>query len=348
MRRALICGVSGQDGALLAHFLLERSYEIWGASRDAQVVDVRKLDALGITDQVRLVSMVQTDFRSVLNSLKRSQPDEIYLLGGQSSVGLSFEQPAETIESIALGALNVMEAMRLLELPARLYHASSSECFGDVGQSAASEETPFRPRSPYAVAKASAHWLVSNYREAYGLHASNGIAFNHESCLRPERFVTQKVVAAARRIQEGSDERLRLGRLDVVRDWGWAREYVEAMWLMLQQPEPSDYVLATGEPHRLEEFVQTVFELLDLDWTRHVEIDPALMRPSELDWSQGDPSKAERLLKWRAIHRMADVARMMVFGDGAAKATSEQVARPGPRDPDTALAAQDGAFQPLP
>lgn len=318
MARALVCGVSGQDGALLAQFLLGRGYETWGSSRDAQVADLANLRTLGVAEEVRLVSMAQTDFRSVLNALKRAAPDEIYLLGGQSSVGLSFEQPAETLESIALGALNVLEAIRLLDSPARLYHASSSECFGDIGRARACETTPFRPRSPYAVAKASAHWLVANYREAYGLHASNGIAFNHESPLRPERFVTQKVAMAARRIAAGSAETLRLGRLDIVRDWGWAREYVEAMWLMLQQPQPGDYVLATGEAHSLQAFVETVFALAGLDWRRHVEADPALLRPSELQWSQGDPGEAARRLGWRARSRMADVARMMLLGEADA------------------------------
>lgn len=317
MKRALICGVSGQDGAYLAQLLLSKGYEVWGTSRDAQVTTFNNLELLGIKDRVKLVSMASNDFRSVLTTLKRSDPDEVYFLSGQSSVGLSFEQPVETLESITLGTLNLLEAVRFLEKPIRIYHASSSECFGDVGITPANEDMPFRPRSPYAVAKASAHWLVANYREAYNLFASNGILFNHESPLRPSRFVTRKIISAACRIANGSSEKLELGRLNIVRDWGWAPEYVEAMWQMLQQDKADDFVIATGEANSLEEFVKCTFDNYGLDWHEHVISNSSLFRPTDLFWSQGCSDKAERQLGWRATSRMKDIIRMMVEKENA-------------------------------
>lgn len=310
--RALVCGVSGQDGAYLAQLLLSKGYEVWGTSRDAQATAFINLTWLGIKDRVKLVSMASNDFRSVLTTMKRSDPDEIYFLSGQSSVGLSFEQPVETLESITLGTLNLLEAIRFLEKPIRIYHASSSECFGDVGMMPANEGMPFRPRSPYGVAKASAHWLVANYREAYGLFACNGILFNHESPLRPARFVTRKIIAAACRIAKGSKEKLELGHLDIVRDWGWAPEYVDAMWRMLQQEKADDFVIATGEANSLEDFVRFTFDYLGLNWHDHVVSDSALFRPTDLFWSQGCSDKAEKVLGWKASSKMKDVIRMMV------------------------------------
>jgi GDPmannose 4,6-dehydratase len=223
VRTALICGISGQDGALLAQLLLDQGYRVFGTSRDAQITTFGNLRRLGIRERVGLLSMTLTDFRSVFQVLKKAQPDEIYNLAGQSSVGLSFEQPVETLESNALGVLNLLEAIRFMGEPVRLYNACSGECFGDT-DGAADEITPFHPRSPYAVAKAAAFWEVANYREAYRLFACSGLLFNHESPLRPERFVTRKVVAGACRIAEGSQERVRLGNLNVHRDWGWAPE----------------------------------------------------------------------------------------------------------------------------
>ncbi len=313
--RALICGIGGQDGSYLAKLLLGKGYEVWGTSRDAQQASFSNLHALGIRASVTLRSMAPNDFRSVISVLYDCQPDELYFLASQSSVGLSFEQPAETLESICIGVLNLMEAIRLLKHPIRLYHASSSECFGSAGDAPATERTPFAPRSPYAVAKASAHWLVENYREAYSLFACNGILFNHESPLRPHRFVTRKIAAAAARIAGGSGERLTLGRLDIVRDWGWAPEYVEAMWLMLQQPAPSDFVIATGESHSLEQFVAAAFAAVQLDWRRYVDSDASLFRPTDLAVSRGNPAAAERALGWRARLRMPDVVRAMVAAE---------------------------------
>ncbi|RCK77776.1 MAG: GDP-mannose 4,6-dehydratase [Candidatus Ozemobacter sibiricus] len=312
MKRALICGISGQDGAYLAKLLLSKGYEVWGTSRDAQVTSFSRLTRLGIYDQVHLLSMAPNDFRSVLQALSRSHPQEIYFLAGQSSVGLSFEQPAETLDSILQGTLNLLEAIRFLGEGIRLYHASSSESFGDLAGQPATEETPFRPRSPYAVAKASAHWLVANYREAYGLFACNGILFNHESPLRPPRFVTRKIVAAACRIAAGSSEKLALGRLDVARDWGWAPDYVEAMWRMLAQDSPGDFIIATGQTHSLEEFVRTAFALVGLDWREHVVCSPELIRPSDIAWSGGNPARARERLGWTASQTMHDVIRLMI------------------------------------
>lgn len=313
-RKALICGIGGQDGAYLTQLLLEKGYQVWGTSRDAQMSTFHNLRVLGIKERVNLLSMAPTDFRSVLSALTRSNPDEVFFLAAQSSVGLSFEQPAETLESISLGALNLLEALRFLGRPIKLYHASSSECFGDLGQQAATEDAPFRPRSPYAVAKASAHWLVANYREAYGLFACNGILFNHESPLRPTRFVTQKIVHAARRIAHGSAERLTLGRLDIVRDWGWAPEYVDAMWRMMQEDKPDDYIIATGEAHSLQDFVAESFATVGLDWREHVDSDSTLFRPTDIAWSQGNPEKAARQLGWHASAHMKEVVAKMMQG----------------------------------
>lgn len=310
--KALICGIGGQDGAYLARLLLGKGYEVWGTSRDSQMTEFRNLKALQLDQKLRLCSMAPTDFRSVLSVLSRSQPDEVYFLAGQSSVGLSFEQPVETLESITVGTLNMLEAIRFLGGKIKLYHASSSECFGNVGQHPANEATPFHPRSPYAVAKASAHWMVANYREAYGLFACNGILFNHESPLRPARFVTRKIVDGAVRIAAGSDEKLVLGRLDIVRDWGFAPEYVDAMWRMLQLDKPCDLVIATGSSASLEDFVRITFLSLGLDWSEHVVSDQRFFRPSDIDWSQGDPELASKVLGWEAKTRMPAVVDLMV------------------------------------
>jgi len=312
LKRALICGISGQDGAYLAQLLLDKGYEVWGSSRDAQVAGFGNLALLGIKSKLKLLSMAPNDFRSVLTAITRSEPDEIYYLAGQSSVGLSFEQPAETLESITLGTLNMLEAIRFLDKAIKFYHAGSSECFGDHGQQAVNEETPFRPRSPYAVAKSSAHWLVANYREAYGIFACNGILFNHESPIRPERFVTKKIISAACRIANGSPEKLILGRLDIVRDWGWAPEYVDAMWRMMQQDIADDYIIATGEANSLQDFVSVGFETLGLNWRDHVISDKSLFRPTDLAWSQGNSSKANTILGWQSHLHMREVVSKLV------------------------------------
>jgi GDPmannose 4,6-dehydratase len=312
MKKALICGISGQDGAYLAKLLLNQGYSVCGTSRDAQMSSFQNLVLLGIRDQVKLESAALTDFRSVLQVLMKNQPDEVYNLAGQSSVGLSFEQPVETLESISIGTLNLLEAIRFTGEPIKFYNAGSSECFGDIGTEAADETTPFRPRSPYAVAKSAAFWQVANYREAYGLFACSGILFNHESPLRPQRFVTQKIVAAVSRIAQGSQEKLYLGNVDIQRDWGWAPEYVEAMYKILQQEEPDDYVIATGESYTLEEFVVAAFDSVGLDWQDYVITDRSLFRPTDLAISRGNPAKAKEKLGWQAQYKMPDIVRMMV------------------------------------
>jgi GDPmannose 4,6-dehydratase len=311
-RKALICGISGQDGAYLAHFLLDKGYQIIGTSRDAQVAPFTNLERLGIRERIQFESMAVNDFRSVLQVLNKVTPDEVYNLSGQSSVGLSFQQPVETLESISFGTLNLLEAIRFLNIGIRFYNAGSGECFGDTGGVPASEETPFHPRSPYAVAKAAAFWQVANYREAYDLFACSGILFNHESPLRPERFVTAKVIAAACRIAAGSDEKLQLGNTSIKRDWGWAPEYVEAMWLMLQQDHPRDYVIATGRCHSLEEFVATAFEAVGLDWREHVRTDPSLLRPTDIAVGLGEPTKAAHDLGWQAAKDMPAVVAALI------------------------------------
>jgi GDPmannose 4,6-dehydratase len=312
MTTALILGISGQDGAYLARLLLDKGYAVFGGSRDAQVNSFANLLRLGIRDRVTVESVSLNDFRSVIQTLSKIQPDEVYNLAGQSSVGLSFQQPVETLESIAFGTLNLLDAIRFNGKGARLYNAGSSECFGDVYAGPADETTPFRPRSPYAVAKAAAFWEVANYREAYDLFACSGILFNHESPLRPERFVTRKVIAAARRIAAGATDTLRLGDLSIARDWGWAPEYVEAMWLMLQQDEPDDYVVATGQTRPLEDFVEIAFATVGLDWRDHVVTDTTLARPNELRMSRANPTKANARLGWKAKYAMPDVVRLMI------------------------------------
>ena len=312
MKKALICGVSGQDGAYLAQLLLEKGYTVVGTSRDAQVSSFRNLLRLGIREKIQYESLVPTDFRSVLQVISKTQPDEIYNLAGQTSVGLSFDQPVETLESIATGTLNFLEAIRFINVPIKFYNAGSSECFGDIGDHPADEQTPFRPRSPYAVAKATAFWQVANYREAYDIFACSGILFNHESPLRPQRFVTQKIVSAASRIANGSKEKLHLGNISIKRDWGWAPEYVEAMYLMLQQDQPDDYVVATGQSYSLEDLVARAFSCVGLDWKDLVVTDPSLLRPTDLAVSRGNPTKAKEKLGWQAQYKMPDVIKMMV------------------------------------
>lgn len=313
--KALICGIIGQDGAYLAQFLLGKGYEVIGTSRDAMAIPFGNLRHLGIRDQVQTVSMAVNDFRSVLHVLGKHAPDEVYNLAGQTSVGLSFEQPVEAMESIASGTLSLLEAIRFTNQSIRLYNAGSSECFGDTGKDPADENTPFRPRSPYAVAKASAHWLVRNYREAYSLKACTGILFNHESPLRQERFVTQKIVSAAARIAQGSDETLNLGNIDIVRDWGWVPDYVESMWRMLQINDSDDFVIATGRSVSLEYFINQAFGHFGLTWQQHTTTHPNQHRPSDIPVSRANPANAYQHLGWcpqvnvdEVIARMCDAA----------------------------------------
>jgi GDPmannose 4,6-dehydratase len=312
--KALICGITGQDGSYLAKFLLEKGYEVIGTSRDAMMSNFTNLHKLGISEKIKTTSMAINDFRSVLNTVQRFQPDEIYNLAGQTSVALSFEQPVEAMESIAGGTLNLLEVLRLVACPIRLYNAGSSECFGETGAFGAfgaNEETPFHPRSPYAAAKASAYWMLRNYREAYGLFACTGILFNHESPLRPERFVTQKIILAASRIANGSQARLELGNIDICRDWGWAPDYVEAMWMMLQNEVPEDYVISTGQSFSLEEFISKSFLFFNLDWRKYVIFNNQLKRPADIHRSLGNSSKAKNQLGWQPKVHFTDLIRLM-------------------------------------
>jgi GDPmannose 4,6-dehydratase len=272
----------------------------------------QNLKKLSIIDDVIVESVSLNDFRSVLQTLKKYKPDEVYNLAGQSSVGLSFDQPVETYESISIAVLNLLEAIRFLDSPIRIYNAGSSECFGNTNGEPATEKTPFIPRSPYAVAKAAASWQVANYREAYSMFACSGILFNHESPLRPDRFVTQKIVKAACRIYKGADEILELGNISINRDWGWAPEYVDAMWRMLQQEKPDDYIVATGQTNSLQDFVAEVFSALDLNWDQHVKHNQDLIRPTDIEFSVANAEKAENKLDWKAKYFMKDVAKMMV------------------------------------
>ncbi|MFM7292752.1 MAG: GDP-mannose 4,6-dehydratase [Planctomycetia bacterium] len=319
-RTALICGVGGQDGSYLAAHLLDLGYRVVGTSRDAHAGRFDGLVRLGIRDRVALESMSLVDFRSTMQVLASTQPDEVYNLAGQTSVGLSFDQPVETFESIVIGTVNLLEAIRMLGRPIRLYNAGSSEMFGNTGDAPACETTVLRPCSPYGIAKATSFWQIAQYREAYAIEACTGILFNHESPLRPERFVTQKIVAGACRIARGEQDQLVLGDLSVRRDWGWAPEYVVAMHRMLQLDTLRDFVIATGRTTSLEDFVHEVFASLGLDWRRHVVRDATLMRPSEILAGHADTSRATSVLGWTARSQMPDVARMMVEARLAAQA----------------------------
>ncbi len=316
-RRALVIGVSGQDGSYLAELLLGKGYQVAGTSRDASRTPFDGLVRLGIRDRVRLHSVVPSDFRSLLSAILQIEPDEIYNLSGISTIGRSFEQPVATMESISTATLNILEAIRVTRRPIRFFNASSAECFGDTGGAPADEGTAFRPRNPYAVAKVAAFHHVALYRQAYGVFGCSGLLFNHESPLRPTRYVTRKIVAAACRIAAGSGERVHLGNLQSRRDWGWAPEYIDAMWRMLQQSDPDDFVVATGETHSLEEFVAEAFSALGLDWKAHVEIDPALHRAGEVEGYDARPAKAERVLGWKAAVRMAGVVGRMIEAERA-------------------------------
>src|ERR1035437_1348412 len=309
--KALIFGISGQDGSYLARLLLEKGYEVHGTSRDHEASTFGNLERLGIKNKVALHSLILSDFRSVFSVVERVRPQELYNLAGQTSVGLSFSLPVETFESISVGTLNMLECMRMLKLGIKFYNAGSSEAFGNTPDGA-KEDTLFQPRSPYATAKAAAHYSVANYREAYQLFCCTGILFNHESPLRPSRFVTKKIVSTAARIKKGSGEKLELGRIDIKSDWGWAPEYVEAMWLMLQQNAPDDYIIATGVCTSLQDYVSKVFECLGLNWRDYVTLSPGLKRPSDIEISFGHAAKAEKILGWKPKVQLPEIISRMV------------------------------------
>jgi GDPmannose 4,6-dehydratase len=310
-KTALICGVTGQDGAYLAHHLLGLGYRVVGTSRDDQMADRSRLDRLGIAEDLELVSLAPNDFRSVLKVVSTIQPQQIYNLAGQTSVGLSFDQPVECMESISVATLNLLEVIRFLGGGIRFFSAGSSECFGDTGQMPATEATPMRPGSPYAVAKASAYWQVVTYREAYGMFACTGILANHESPLRPKRFVTQKIIDGVRAIKAGRQTAIQLGNLDIWRDWGWAPDYVQAMQLMLHANHPSDFLIASGTTTSLRQFVQEAFTAAELDIAEHLESIEALKRPADLNFSAMDPTRIQTELGWSSKRPIQEIVEKM-------------------------------------
>jgi len=314
-KKALITGGSGQDGAYLTNLLLAKGYSVVITTRGLDpVTALANLHRLGPFDgdQVEIKTLSFLDYKETVAFLEALAPDEIYHLAGQSSVGLSFAMPKETFASIAASCQNLLEALRVLGLPARFFNASSGDCFGDTGGVAATESTPFRPRSPYAVAKASSFWQTRTYSEAYGIYACSALLFNHESHLRPERFVTSKIIRTAMKIAAGCATELRLGNIDIQRDWGWAPEFVEGMWKMLQQDVPDNYILATGKTFALREFVEQAFAYFELDWQQYTVSDSGFLRPIDVLISRADPLHAEQHLGWKAESAMPDVVRLMI------------------------------------
>ena len=319
-KRALITGITGQDGSYLAEFLLDKGYDVHGIIRRSSTFGTERIDHIYHDPHEAGTRLLLhygdlTDGSGLRQVLTACQPDEIYNLGAQSHVRVSFDQPVYTVQADAVGTLRLLEAIRDIALPVRFYQASSSEMYGQVAETPQSETTPFHPRSPYACAKLYSHWQTVNYREAYGMFACSGILFNHESPRRGETFVTRKITRAAARIKEGLQDKLYLGNLDAKRDWGFAGDYVEAMWLMLQQDYADDYVVATGRTHSVREFLDEVFGLLELDWQEHVEIDPRYFRPAEVDLLLGDAGKARRVLGWAPKVDLKGLAAMMVEHD---------------------------------
>jgi len=313
MSKALITGITGQDGSYLAEFLLERGYEVIGMVRRTSTTNFDRIR--DFQDRVTIVQGDLLDQVSLINLLQEHQPSEVYNLAAQSFVPTSFTQPVLTGEFTALGVTRILDAVRIVDRSIRFYQASSSEMFGKVQEVPQRETTPFYPRSPYGAAKVYGHWITVNYRESYDLFACSGILFNHESPRRGLEFVTRKITHAVARIKLGSQTELRLGNLEARRDWGYAPDYVRAMWLMLQQDHPDDYVVATGETHSVREFCQVAFDHVGLDWEKHVVVDPKFYRPAEVDLLVGDPSKAKRVLNWEPSVTFQDLARVMVDAD---------------------------------
>jgi GDPmannose 4,6-dehydratase len=319
MKKALVTGITGQDGSYLAELLLQKGYHVWGIIRRSSSFNTDRIDHLykdpHKQPDLRLIYGDLTDGSNLHSILNDVNPDEVYNLGAQSHVRVSFDTPIYTIDTDAVGTLRLLEAIRSSKKLAKFYQASSSEMYGKVVETPQTEKTPFYPRSPYGCAKVYSFWQTVNYREAYGLFACNGILFNHESPRRGETFVTRKITRAATRIKLGLQDKLYLGNLDAKRDWGFAGDYVETMWLMLQQEKPDDYVIATGETHSVREFLDEVFGYLDLDWQKYVEIDPRYYRPTEVDLLQGDSSKAKKILKWKPKVTFKGLVKMMTDAD---------------------------------
>jgi GDPmannose 4,6-dehydratase len=312
-RKALITGITGQDGSYLAELLLEKGYEVHGLVRRSSSFNTWRIDH--VRDRLVLHYGDLVDQNSLVRALEALEPDEVYNLAAQSHVKVSFEMPEYTTDVTAIGVLRLLDAVRDLGLPARVYQAGSSEMFGQVRETPQTENTPFHPRSPYAVSKVYGHYVAVNYRESYGMHVSNGILFNHESPRRGENFVTRKITMGVAAIKQGRAKELRLGNLEAKRDWGHARDYVDAMWRILQQPQPSDYVIATGETHSVREFCEEAFGCVGLDWKEFVKVDAKYFRPAEVDLLLGDSSKARRELGWTPKVTFKELARLMVEAD---------------------------------
>lgn len=309
-KRALITGITGQDGSYLADFLLGRDYEVIGMIRRSSTVNFERIEH--IQDQLTLVSGDLIDQVSLINIIDEYRPEEVYNLAAQSFVPTSWGQPVLTGDVTALGVTRLLDAIRLVDPDIRFYQASSSEMFGKVREIPQSEETPFYPRSPYGVAKVYGHWITVNYRESYDLYACSGICFNHESPRRGHEFVTRKIARAAALIKSGLQEKLELGNMQAQRDWGYAPDYVEGMWMMLQQERPDDYVLATGTTHTVQRFVELAFAAVDLDWAEYVTTDPRFIRPADVDLLVGDPTKAKEHMGWEATTSLEKLVRIMV------------------------------------
>lgn len=320
-KRALITGITGQDGSYLAELLLEKGYEVFGLVRRSSSIARSRIDHLTRSTgeesdkQIHLLYGDMNDSISLNRTVREVEPDEVYNLAGQSHVRVSFELPEHTADVDAVGPLRLLEALREAKPDARFYQASSSELFGNTDISPQNEQTPFHPKSPYAVSKLFGYWMTVNYREAYGMYALNGILFNHESPRRGESFVTRKITLGAARIKLGLQQKLTLGNLDARRDWGFARDYMEAAWLMLQQPEADDYVIATGESHTVRELLDEAFGYLDLDWRQYVETDAKYLRPAEVNAVVGDAGKARRVLGWQPRTTFSELVKMMVEAD---------------------------------
>jgi GDPmannose 4,6-dehydratase len=299
MRKALITGITGQDGTYLSKLLLQKGYDVYGLVTYHDHLNLKNLEVLDVLDRTTLIDADLTNITGLKDILSTIQPAEIYHLAAQSSVATSFDQPLDTVTFNVLSTHHLLESIRMLSLPIRFYQASSSEMYGRVRNLPVVEDSVLHPVSPYAISKATGHWLAINYREAYGMFCCCGILFNHESYLRPSNYVTKKIVSSAIRISKGSGEKLTLGNVEIKRDWGYAPEYVKSMWLMLQQNEPNEYVIATNEAHSIKEFVRTTFECLDLDWEEYTVIDQKLFRPSDIEIIYGDPEKAKTKLGWK-------------------------------------------------
>jgi GDPmannose 4,6-dehydratase len=332
MKKALITGITGQDGAYLSKLLLEKGYEVYGAFRRTSDLHLNRLKYLGVDQKIQYLPLELLEFTNLYRAIDKYQPDEVYNLGAQSFVALSFEEPIFTMDVTGLGPLRILEAIRAINPKIKFYQASSSEMFGKVRAVPQDENTPFHPRSPYAVAKVSAHWITVNYRESYNLFACSGILFNHESPLRGLEFVTRKITTGLARIQHGMQEKMVLGNMNAKRDWGYAPEFVEAIWLMLQQAQPQDFVIATGESHTIREFVEEAFRVVgtEIVWQGSeeketgmdrktgrvlVEVSPEFYRPAEVDSLIGKPQKAKELLGWKPKTKFQDLVRIMVEAD---------------------------------